>query len=171
DVAELGPAAALTGPAARGDDATLERHRGALDGTEVLAYDAGVTLARRLVADGASSRPSPGLGARPLSGDPAARTGRPKPRKGAAGARTVLPRAHPHGRRSRRAGPMRVVTSAREFSDVLETERALGRSVGLVPTMGALHAGHRSLIERAASDCDVVAVTVFVNPLQFNDAD
>ena len=36
--------------------------------------------------------------------------------------------------------------------------------------MGALHAGHRSLIERAASECDVVAVTVFVNPLQFDDA-
>jgi pantoate--beta-alanine ligase len=65
---------------------------------------------------------------------------------------------------------MRVVTSASEFSDALETERALGRSVGLVPTMGALHAGHRSLIERAASECDVVAVTVFVNPLQFDDA-
>jgi pantoate--beta-alanine ligase len=53
---------------------------------------------------------------------------------------------------------------------VLDTERALGRSVGLVPTMGALHAGHRSLVERAAAECDVVAVTVFVNPLQFNDA-
>ena len=36
--------------------------------------------------------------------------------------------------------------------------------------MGALHAGHRSLVERAAAECDVVAVTVFVNPLQFNDA-
>ena len=169
DVTELGPAAALTGPAARGDDATLERHRRALDVTEVPAYDAGVTLARRLVADGASSRPSPGLVARPLSGDAAARTGRPKPRRAAAGARSVLPRAHPTGRRSRRAGPMRVVTSAQEFSDVLETERALGRSVGLVPTMGALHAGHRSLVARAAAECDVVAVTVFVNPLQFDD--
>ena len=65
---------------------------------------------------------------------------------------------------------MRVVTRAPEFSEVLDTERALGRTVGLVPTMGALHAGHRSLIERAGAECDVVAVTVFVNPLQFNDA-
>jgi pantoate--beta-alanine ligase len=65
---------------------------------------------------------------------------------------------------------VRVLTSAQEFADALETERALGRSVGLVPTMGALHAGHRSLVARAAAECDVVAVTVFVNPLQFDDA-
>jgi pantoate--beta-alanine ligase len=169
DVTELGPAAALTGPAARGDDATLERHRRTLDAAEVPAYDAGVTLARRLVSDRLSS-PSPGIVPRPLSEDAAARTGRPKPRRAAAGARSVLPRAHPTGRRSRRAGPMRVVTSAREFSDLLETERALGRRVGLVPTMGALHVGHRSLVARAAAECDVVAVTVFVNPLQFDDA-
>ena len=66
---------------------------------------------------------------------------------------------------------MRVITSAREFSDALEGERALGRRVGLVPTMGALHAGHRSLVTRAAAECDIVAVTVFVNPLQFNVAE
>jgi pantoate--beta-alanine ligase len=66
---------------------------------------------------------------------------------------------------------MRVITSARGFSDALEAERALGRRVGLVPTMGALHAGHRSLVARAAEECDVVAVTVFVNPLQFNVAE
>jgi pantoate--beta-alanine ligase len=53
------------------------------------------------------------------------------------------------------------------FRKALETERAAGRTVGLVPTMGALHAGHSSLIRRASRDCDVVAVTIFVNPLQF----
>lgn len=45
--------------------------------------------------------------------------------------------------------------------------RATGQRVGLVLTMGALHAGHLSLIRRAAAECDVVAVTVYVNPLQF----
>ena len=65
---------------------------------------------------------------------------------------------------------MRVITAAPAFAAALEAERATGRRVGLVPTMGALHAGHRSLIERAAAECDVVAVTVFVNPLQFSDA-
>jgi pantoate--beta-alanine ligase len=64
---------------------------------------------------------------------------------------------------------MRVIGSSREFAEVLDAQRACGRKVGLVPTMGALHAGHRSLIERAVAECDVVAVTVFVNPLQFSD--
>ena len=154
DVAELGPASALTGPAARGDDATLDRHRQTLDPAEIAGYEAGVALARRLAAD----RPPE---AHPATDPARAAKGRKAPRRVGAG--------RPPGRRIRRPAT-RVVTSAREFSDVLDTERALGRSVGLVPTMGALHAGHRALVERAAAECDVVAVTVFVNPLQFDDA-
>jgi pantoate--beta-alanine ligase len=53
------------------------------------------------------------------------------------------------------------------YRKALDSERGAGRTVGLVPTMGALHAGHVSLIRRAAAECDVVAVTLFVNPLQF----
>jgi pantoate--beta-alanine ligase len=49
----------------------------------------------------------------------------------------------------------------------LDARRAAGQRVGVVLTMGALHAGHLSLIRRAAADCDVVTVTIYVNPLQF----
>jgi pantoate--beta-alanine ligase len=158
DVAELGPASALTGPAARGDATTIERHRRALPADELPGYDAGVALARRLVADAPPSARS----SAPPTRSPA--------RRAAPSAPTALPVTRAHGRRSRRARPVRVVTSAKEFSGLLDAERALGRSVGLVPTMGALHAGHRSLVARAGAECDVVAVTVFVNPLQFDDA-
>ncbi len=56
------------------------------------------------------------------------------------------------------------------FADRLDQERRSGRTVGVVLTMGALHRGHASLIQRAAAECDIVAVTVFVNPTQFVEA-
>jgi pantoate--beta-alanine ligase len=61
-----------------------------------------------------------------------------------------------------------LVDTVAPFSATLERHRRQGATVGLVPTMGYLHAGHLSLIEAARRQCDVVAVTVFVNPLQFD---
>ena len=62
---------------------------------------------------------------------------------------------------------MRVLDRGDQLRKELDAVRAAGRTTGLVPTMGALHEGHASLIRRSAAECDVTAVTVFVNPLQF----
>lgn len=56
-----------------------------------------------------------------------------------------------------------------ELQQYLNGERAAGKKIGLVPTMGALHAGHLSLIGIAQQQCDVVVCSIFVNPTQFND--
>lgn len=60
-----------------------------------------------------------------------------------------------------------MIETAAGFRRACAGIRAAGAGLGLVPTMGALHAGHLSLVERAVSECERVAITVFVNPLQF----
>ena len=128
DVGEVGPAAALTGPVARGDTATVRRHLAALDPSERPAYAALSAAARLLLPD---------------DGD----------------------------RRRAVDQPVALLDRGADLRAALDRARSAGSTVGLVPTMGALHDGHLSLIRRSAAECDVTAVTIFVNPLQFGPSE
>ncbi len=127
NVDELGPAGALTGPVARGDDETVARHVDALPDDERDTYEALVREARRL-----------------------------------AGQRDADVADAPRG-----DARMIVVDRIAEVRDLCDAARRAGQTVGLVPTMGFFHEGHRSLMRAARADHDLVVTTIFVNPLQF----
>ena len=121
--AAAGPAA-LTGPIARGDAATVAAHRRAVatHTPDLLAlFDELASATRQLAA---------------------------APSKGS---------------------PMIVSRTVADLRAQVSALRQQGKTVGLVPTMGALHAGHLELIRRARTECDAVVLTIFVNPAQFDD--
>ena len=64
---------------------------------------------------------------------------------------------------------MKLYTTISSLQEALNSERAKGLKIGFVPTMGALHEGHLSLVRQAGKMTDIVVVSIFVNPTQFND--
>ena len=68
-----------------------------------------------------------------------------------------------------RMSTIQLIHKKEELKAILSEIKSAGKSIGFVPTMGALHEGHKALIVRASRENDLVVVSIFVNPAQFNN--